>query len=46
MKYFERTIKLESQSTQSASAYINLAIMENQAETLKKHANMQKKLLN
>ena len=36
MKYFERTIKLESQSTQSASAYINLAIMENQAGNPKK----------
>lgn len=29
MKYFERTIKLEPQSVQSASAYIDLAIMEN-----------------
>lgn len=29
MKYFERTIKLEPHSVQSASAYINLAMMEN-----------------
>ena len=29
MKYFERTIKLEPHSVQSASAYINLAVMEN-----------------
>lgn len=36
MKYFERTIKLEPYSAQSASAYINLAIMENNGGNSKK----------
>lgn len=43
MKYFERTIKLEPYSAQSASAYVNLAVMENSNGNSKKAYKYSKK---
>lgn len=45
VKYFERTIKLEPHSAQSASAYVNLAVMENNNGNSKKAYQYSKKAI-